>query len=353
MHKDIIFRQLRSPVFQNKVYETQEAARSAVLGDVELVQSTVSGLVYNQTFDSSLLEYDRDYQNEQACSSAFREHLAQVLDILLGEFGYDKKGIEIGCGKGYFLDLLSNAGAEVIGFDPAYEGSNPRVVKKLFQPDPTYQSPDYFILRHVLEHIEQPWSFLSELRNHCKPGARIYIEVPCFEWIVSHEAFYDVFYEHVNYFTMDVLRHAFGVVTKAGRLFGGQYLFILADLSTFHEPTQYGGRSFGKLDLDGYLHKLLDKRSSATGKTFIWGAGAKGITLSTIFSRNAVAVDGLIDINPAKQGRFAGGSGLPIHAPSYVMHAIEDADIFVMNPVYLPEITSMLSSVNARLIPVA
>jgi len=353
MHEEILFQQIGSPVFQNKVYPTREAARRAALGDVELVQSPISGLVHNRTFDPSLVRYDTDYQNEQACSGAFRCHLDHVLGIVLPNLGPDKFGVEIGCGKGHFLELLCDAGANVTGFDPAYEGSNPRVVKKYFAEEPISKPPDFVILRHVLEHLPNPWNFLEQLSAQCKAGTKIYIEVPCFEWIVEHQAFYDIFYEHVNYFTLDVLRSAFGVVTKSGNFFGAQYLFLVADLSTFRAPEQYGGRRFGKLDMNGYMHTLLRMRSGSSGKTFIWGAGAKGITLSNIFCRIAIPIDAIIDINPAKQGMFAGGSGLPIIGQDDAIRQIGGADVFVMNPVYLPEIRSLLSDVSVNLIPVA
>src|SRR3546814_9608010 len=66
----------------------------------------------------------------------------------------------------------------------------------------------------------------------CSSDLQIYIEVPCFDWIVEHSAWFDVFYEHVNYFRLADLRAMFGTVHEAGHLFGGQYLYIVADLST-------------------------------------------------------------------------------------------------------------------------
>ena len=37
-----------------------------------LVQDIDTGLVFNAAFDLELLNYDADYQNEQACSGVFR-----------------------------------------------------------------------------------------------------------------------------------------------------------------------------------------------------------------------------------------------------------------------------------------
>ena len=71
-----IYRAEQLPVFQNRMFATAQAARDCVLGDVELVQSLQTGLVFNQAYRPELMAYDRDYQNEQGLSGAFRQHPA-------------------------------------------------------------------------------------------------------------------------------------------------------------------------------------------------------------------------------------------------------------------------------------
>ncbi|TAK91699.1 MAG: methyltransferase domain-containing protein [Burkholderiaceae bacterium] len=348
----VIIRQLDFPVFQNKAYPTQAAALQAVCGDVELVQCPASGLVHNRKFNPDLLCYDSEYQNEQAWSPAFKKHLDEVLGITLRNFGSASFGVEIGCGKGYFFEQLCQAGANVMGCDPAYEGSNSRVLKRKFDRHTLRAAPDYLILRHVLEHIPQPWEFLAALAAQCQPGTKVYIEVPCFDWIVSHHAFYDVFYEHVNYFTRDALAGAFGLVVEAGDFFGGQYLYLVADLSSFRKPERYTGKWYSAVNLESYLTVLFKNRLQGR-KTFIWGAGAKGMTFSNILARHAIAVDGVIDINPAKQGQYTGKSGVQIVAPETALPQARGADIFVMNPIYLDEIKTMVEGSGVNLISMA
>jgi Methyltransferase domain/C-methyltransferase C-terminal domain len=353
MSETVIFRQPGLPVFQNKVYPSVESAKLAPIGDVELVQHPSSGLVHNRAFNPALLTYDPDYQNEQACSAAFRQHLVQVLDTILRNVKLEDVGVEIGCGKGYFLEMLCGAGADVYGYDPVYEGTNPRITKQYFGDGRMDVLPDYVVLRHVLEHIPEPWQFLDHLRAQCKATTRIYIEVPCFDWIVANNAIYDIFYEHVNYFTLDALRNAFTTNIEAGRFFGGQYIYLLADLSAFNSPQNFDGSRFEKLDLDKYLRPLLDKRIDRTRNIFVWGAGAKGVTFSNLLGRLGIPIRAIIDINPAKQKRFCGGSGIPIISPAMAVGEISDADVFVMNPVYLTEIRALVADVNANLISVA
>lgn len=92
-------------------------------------------------------------------------------------------------------------GIDVTGFDSTYDGVNPRVVKKYFEPCIIATPAKELILRHVLEHIQNPYDFLCQLRDVNAGGGLIYIEVPCFDWILQKYAWFDIFYEHVNNFS--------------------------------------------------------------------------------------------------------------------------------------------------------
>jgi hypothetical protein len=344
---ECIYRQLRLPALQNVSYASRTAAREATLADVELVQDARSGLVYNRCFDTALLVYDDAYQNEQAGSALFRRHLASVLSIVGRHVGSLARIVEIGCGKGYFLDMMQDAGLGPTGFDPAYEGTNPRVQKREFAPDDA-AACDLIILRHVLEHIPAPFDFLAALAARSAPGTRIYVEVPCFDWIVAHRAFYDIFFEHCNYFTLNVLRRTFGSVRETGHLFGDQYLYVVADLDSFRMPLAYDGPRYKSLDFLDAVNAAL-QRSPAGHPPIIWGAGAKGMTLSNILYRRGASPAGLVDINPAKQSRFVGMSALPIYAPRDAMSLIEDGhEVYVMNPNYLDEILALFPRIDVR-----
>ena len=66
-----IFRVENLPVFQNKMFSERVDAINCTKGDVVLVQNTDTGLIYNAAFNQSLMQYEDDYQNEQAHSAVF------------------------------------------------------------------------------------------------------------------------------------------------------------------------------------------------------------------------------------------------------------------------------------------
>lgn len=48
--------------------------------------------------------------------------------LIVDYFG--KNGlVEIGCGKGVFLEIFKSSGIDIIGFDPAGGGNNPSIIK--------------------------------------------------------------------------------------------------------------------------------------------------------------------------------------------------------------------------------
>ena len=77
---------------------------------------------------------------------------------------------------------------------------------------------------------------MCDLRDANGGTGLIYIEVPCFDWICEKRAWFDIFYEHVNYFRMLDFFKMFGSVAASGKLFGDQYLYVVADLATLRAP---------------------------------------------------------------------------------------------------------------------
>jgi len=332
-----LFRAERLPVLQNRVFATAAEARTSATGDVVLVQDMDTGLIFNSTFDPGKLAYDRNYQNEQACSSVFQKHLDSVTEIIHRHF-HAQSLIEVGCGKGYFLDHLQARGYEVTGIDPAYEGSNPGVVKAHFERG-LGLSADAIILRHVLEHVPDPMSFLSSIAEANAGKGKIYIEVPCFDWICRRRAWFDVFYEHVNYFRMRDFEHMFGDIAESGHVFGEQYLYVVADLSSLRSPRcdQSRGLDFPD-DFLGGIARLAAVAHNGS-RNAIWGAASKGVIFAVYMQRAGAAFEFVIDINPVKHGKYLPGSGLCVMPPAKAMQLLPPGNnIFVMNSNYLDEI---------------
>ncbi len=324
------------PIFQNRMYDSRADALACPRGDIRLIEDLDSGLVRNAAFAADLMVYDAAYQNEQGISTAFAAHLEHVGDLVLDLMGTSSL-IEVGCGKGGFLELLRARGAHVTGFDPTYEGDNPDIQVCYFGPDVGLRA-DGLILRHVLEHVEDPVGFLMQLAEANGGQGRIYIEVPCFDWICESRAWFDIFYEHVNYFRMSDFHRIFGHVVHAERSFGGQYLSVIADLSTLRRPVRdpLDAVSFPD-DFAVALHG-----EGLRADDIVWGGASKGLIYALLRERAGHPVAAIIDINPAKQGKYLGVLGRMIQSPEAALaQAGAQARIVVMNPNYMNEIREM------------
>ncbi len=332
----LLYQASEFPVFQNRMYDTEEEAQSCPRGQITIVEDLTTGLVSNASFDPDLLVYDAAYQNEQANSAPFRSHLYWVADLVFQSME-PASLIEVGCGKGSFLDILSDRGAQITGFDPTYEGDDPRIEKSLFGPDLGINAKG-LILRHVLEHIQDPVDFLMQLAEANGGQGLIYIEVPCFDWICDNRAWFDIFYEHVNYFRLSDFHKIFGRVVASGNCFGGQYLYVVGDLSTLRQPAYDVDCS---VDFPADFTATLSS-TSATDRDVVWGGASKGLIYSMLRQRAGHPVAAVVDINPAKQSKFLAGTGLQVQAPEELLPTLpKDTRILVMNPNYTKEIKAM------------
>lgn len=334
---NFIYRANDLPVLQNRVYSNRDDAVSCATGDVALVQDPKSGLIYNRLFCQDKLVYDSDYDNEQSHSHSFQAHLSQVKAIVEGHLGVTDL-LEIGCGKGYFLELLRRHGFDIIGCDPTYEGSSPNVIKQFYNADLALKNKN-ILMRHVLEHIPDPLRFL-ELAARINEGGLVYIEVPCIDWIARNNTWFDIFYEHVNYFRLIDLLGLFSSVVDAGYLFGGQYIYIVAELKSLKRPSRSQNDFFTlPIGFGPKFDALQNKPSIA-----IWGAASKGVLFALQAQMANLPLQCAIDINPKKQNRFLASSGLSVLSPQVALATLPPgAHIVVMNSNYGSEIVQMVN----------
>ena len=216
---------------------------------------------------------------------------------------------------------------------------------------------DIVVLRHVLEHVPQPHEFLQML-GQIFGDAEIYIEVPESNWIWDNGAFFDVTYEHVNYFTPGSLASLFGEVQEQGLLFGDQYQYAVASLGNLacesFGDAYANAESWESLQFESLFPSLSEAietidAEAGEGAVYVWGAATKGVMFCHHLNRAAPAlarrVKGAVDINPMKAGRFMPSTRLPILDVDDFASAYSEGDLIViMNPNYRDEILADLAS---------
>ena len=343
---------------QNFRFTTPAAALRVRRKDLRLVQCRRCGLVFNSRFDPDLIPYNANYENRQCFSPVFQTHMQSLVDELIARHGLRGKNLlEVGCGKGDFLKLLcQRAHAQGVGFDTSFEGDcephqGPvRFCRQYVTARDIAARFDLVICRHVVEHVPHIGDFLQNLRSVAQACGNpvTFIETPAFEWIAEHHCFFDIFFEHCNYFTRPGLawlcEQAGFEVARQGLTFGGQYQVL--ELKLRRTPNPAGGAApvipvrlsdfarRAEARLSALEQKLL--RAGARQGWAIFGAGAKGVAL--VNRLRQVPPRFVIDSNHAKQACVIPGSRVPVVAPDDP-RIRELVLVLIANPNYAEEIT--------------
>jgi hypothetical protein len=172
------------------------------------------------------------------------------------------------------------------------------------------------------------------------------IEVPCLDWICAHRAWFDIFYEHVNYFRLDYFKRIFGRILDSGHMFGGQYLYVVADLASLQDLSMRDGGDFAfPDDFTASVDHFACQISKRGVKSVVWGGASKGVIFSMYMQRAGAQISYVVDINPAKQGRYLPATGLLVSSPEEMLAKVSGgADVYVMNSNYLYEIKQMTNN---------
>lgn len=350
-----------TPVFQNAVHSSAEAARSAASGSLEFRRCNACHFVWNAAFDPGRIRYSEGYDNSQTHSEAFVAHLGTRIERILAALP-DHGPVtiaEIGCGQGDFLRRLQKAlpkdrEMRAIGFDPAYRGSEGatdgvEIHAAYFTAETAGRlnaSPDVIVSRHTIEHVPSPVAFLQAIHSTTgdKP-TRLFLETPDSEWILRNDAFHDFFYEHCSIFNFrsidTALRSSGFLPDRLEACFDGQYLWTEAVATQMHvdETARFNARS------DGFVEIWRDRIAGlkAGGRIALWGAGAKGATFSLMIDPKADLIDVVVDNNPGKSGAYIPVTAHPIVLPENMGDV---SCVIVMNPNYEQEIRAQLRAMG-------
>ncbi|HVM39330.1 MAG TPA: class I SAM-dependent methyltransferase [Acidimicrobiia bacterium] len=352
------------PALQNVLLSTAADARAIERGDLRVARCPSCDFVANTAFDPGLVVYGDDYDNLQVHSPFFEGYVDTLVDRLVSDGVRGVRVVEVGCGNGDFLRRLCERGGNTgVGFDGAYRGPEhpaPGVwfVKDFYGPRWSHVPADVVVCRHVIEHVPRPLDLLRDVRAAVEGrDARVVFETPAVEWILEHGVFHDFFYEHCSYFSERSLPAAMEAAgfeaTRVERLFGGQYLWVEARVAPAPGPPVVAaslGRSvehFRIRDADELARAAAHLGAMASkGRVAVWGAGAKGVTFLNLLDPGGSQIDCVVDVNPAKQGRFVAGTGHPIVPPGeLVARGVEH--VVVMNPNYLDECAATARAVGA------
>ena len=136
----------------------------------------------------------------------------------------------------------------------------------------------------------------------------------------------------------------FGKVIRSGRCFGGQYLYVIADLASLRATPLPASTSLAMpTDMLQPMHAIAQRQD--VNNAVVWGGASKGVIFALMMSRLGVFVRDIIDINPAKQGKYVAATGVKVKSPQEVLSTLPSGStICIMNSNYSNEIKAMAGS---------
>jgi SAM-dependent methyltransferase len=320
-----------------------------------------------------MAEYSGRYEETQGYSPRFVAFARDLAARWVDRYKLHERDIlEIGCGKGEFLQYLCEMGPNRgVGIDPSYDpdrmdsdaANRMRFIRDFYDERYADMTGDAVVCRHTLEHIPAVGDFLAMVRRSIgrRHETAVLFELPDVFRVLEEIAFWDLYYEHCSYFTL-------GSLTRLFRSSGFEPLHVSVEFDNQYlvmEAKPDGGSGQASFveeeDLEAtakavdhfenqYLATVARWRSevvegtAAGRRTVIWGAGSKGVAyLTTLGIEDEVRF--AVDINPHKHGMFMAGTGHEIVAPEFLRTYRPD-EVIVMNPVYVPEIEANLRALS-------
>lgn len=237
--------------------------------------------------------------------------------------------IEIGCGDGGFLEHAKKFYNRVVGNEPS-KVYNKLTVDRGFECLSSYITKDFkvtetfdsFCAKQVFEHLPNPKETLSKIYEMINDKGTGFIEIPNGSKTIYNQRYYDIFTDHVNYFTptslSKLVEECGFIVVKVEETFGGDYLecYMKKDVNARNIKQ--------KRDNDLTFIKENSKKYNKIGA---FGAGAKGFSILTALDEN-IPLKFIFDDDPHKQGRYLPNTIIPVSKPK--IEDIETLDLIII-----------------------
>lgn len=334
------------PASAQNIPSKEEVAEDCGI-DLNLYQCSGCGLIQ---FDCEAVDYYRDVIRAGGYSTTMaelrRSQYTHFIELCHLE---GKKIIEVGCGQGEFLQVLTEFPVQAYGIEHKMDLVVKAQQKGLNVSCDFAEAPDHvlangpydaFVSFNFLEHQPHPNDMMQCIYNNLKQDGYGLITVPSFEYILEHDGFYELLRDHIANYTQDTLRF---LMEKNG--------FSMLECQRVNRDTwamivqkrprvNISGLQKNYNQLTRQMHEYVDACLRKGKRVAIWGASHQGFTaISTTGVGEKISY--IIDSAPFKQGKYAPASHVPIVSPNYFFQEPVD-NILIIAPGYSDEIVRII-----------
>ena len=309
-------------------------------------------LVQTEDFAQAHELFNAEYAYFSSFSSSWLAHAEHYVSDMVARFGLDANSyvVEIAANDGYLLQYVIARDIPCTGVEPTantaaaarakgipivedFFGS--RLAQELVTQD---KLADLVVANNVLAHVPDINDFVAGFAVLLKPQGVATFEFPHLLRLIAENQFDTIYHEHFSYLSLTAVNRIFAA--------NGLTVFDVEEHSThggslrvFAQPSVTGQHSRStKVDellereaqagmstaefyagfqakpdkvKDEFLAFLLDAKHQ--GKTVAaYGAAAKGNTLMNYAGIRPDLISFVVDLNPAKQGKYMPGSRILI-----------------------------------------
>ena len=322
--------------------------------NLTLKQCSLCGLIQ---LDNKPVPYYRDVIRATSVSGEMKKFRTEQFRRFVKKYGLaGKKILEIGCGRGDYLSIMSETKAISYGLEnskSAVEYCTKNGLKAIrgFIDNESYrikEGPfDGFYIMSFLEHLPDLRTLMSGIRNNLKKEAVGLIEVPNFDMMLRKKLYAEIIIDHLFYFTGNTLRrflshNGFDVL----ELKPVWHDFILSAVVRKRTAVDMKDAAFYFKKLKQDINAYIDSIRRMGGKVAIWGAGHQAFTVMSLCKLTG-KIEYVVDSAPFKQGKFTPATHIPIVAPGMLAKKPVNA-VMVMAGSYSNEITGIIRKKYGR-----
>lgn len=315
---------------------------------IDIYQCTACGLVQHLL---PAVPYYKNVVRAVAYSDEMKKFRISQFKSLITNFNLNEKPIlEIGAGRGEYLDLISSLGCNEL-YALEHCGRSFEILREKGHYahqgflDENFCSIwsikfDAILTFNFMEHWPNIKEALLKMCNMLSHNGIGLFEVPNFDYMVKNNLYSEFTADHIYYFTKESFRRILSVsgfeVLDLKSVWGD---YILSALVRKRAVINLSIMSKKKESDKTRLIKYLSERP---GITAVWGAGHQAMSiLSLINAQNYVEF--IVDSASFKQNKFCPGTGLPIYPPDYLLENTPKT-LIIMAAAYSKEILRIASA---------
>lgn len=268
--------------------------------------------------ENSPVSYYKDVITAASLSEASKKNLVSEWRPFIEKYNVlGKDAIEVGSGRGDFLEVLERLEVNAYGIEHSSENIKECKKKKLnvqrnylTELPLTYKNKySLVVCNNFLEHQPKSKEYLACLRNLVSNDGIIYISVPNVDYLLEKHCLYEFVADHLVYFTENTLRKAMEIngfnILEAYKKNNGNDLVVIAkpdrNINISSRPEKKINIS-GAMETVSRIIKSLQNEVNSHENVAIWSAGHRALALMAISKLNRIKY--VVDSAVFKQGKF-------------------------------------------------